>query len=362
MMFLMIVLLAVSVLFGLYMWYPPFGGRSPKKTFRSSKNYNRNKFRNTPPTALRLDSKELLPFLRRIARRANAQPAKPLTMQKPDFDAFRTGRGLQLIWLGHSTVLARIGGQTILFDPVFGKRVSPFSWVGPKRFAFTSQLAIEDLPPIDAVVISHDHYDHLDYYSIKRLKSKTKRFFVPLGVGSHLRRWGIAEDSITELDWWQESVYNGLTIACTPAQHFSGRGLHDRDATLWSSWVVQSTSDRLFFSGDGGYGAHFKQIGKRYGPFTATLLECGQYDPLWPKIHMTPEQTVQAHIDLGGKIMLPIHWGAFALAPHAWTNPAERVVIAATKAKCTAILPRIGENVDAAQLPVGHAAKAWWRP
>ena len=281
---------------------------------------------------------------------------------KPDFAAFQASAGLQVIWLGHSTVLARIGGQTVLFDPIFSKRASPFQWIGPKRFDTTPQLKLEELPPIDAVVVSHDHYDHLDYHTIRKLKRKAKHFFVPLGLGAHLKRWGISKQNFTELDWWQEADWNGLDVVCTPSQHFSGRTLHDRDATLWASWVVRSGKHRIFFSGDGGYAGHFKQIGEKYGPFDVTLLECGQYDPMWAKIHMAPEQTVQAHIDLRGGLMIPIHWGAFTLAPHPWTEPVERAVAAAAKTDSRLVFPRLGECISIPYAASGdHAGGSWWQ-
>lgn len=304
-------------------------------------------------------------FWRHFHNRDNRRPSKPLRVTKPDLKAFQNNRGLQVIWLGHSTLLARIGGQTVLFDPVFSKRASPFQWIGPKRFANTPEFKLEHLPPVDAVVISHDHYDHLDYHSIKSLKDNAKHFFVPLGLGSHLKRWGVSDQNITELDWWQETTYRGLTLACTPTQHFSGRTLTDRASTLWGSWVVMSNLHKVFFSGDGGYNTHFKQIGEKYGPFDLTLLECGQYDPLWANVHMTPEQTVQAHLDLRGKLMIPIHWGAFVLALHSWTEPVTRALAAAKKAKSIVITPRLGERISipypALPKPKDQSLRPWWQ-
>jgi L-ascorbate metabolism protein UlaG (beta-lactamase superfamily) len=358
------VLVAIGALTGLYLWYPPFGGRTPKRTFFDSDNHDRRTFQNGQFVLMSSSLREWLSFFwRQVHGREDRRPAKPLEAATPDFEAFQANPGLQIIWLGHSTLLARIGGQTILFDPVFSKRASPFQWIGPKRFDTTPRLKIEELPPIDAVVISHDHYDHLDYHSIKDLRDKAQHFFVPLGLGSHLKRWGISEGNITELDWWQETTYNNLTLACTPTQHFSGRTLTDRAATLWGSWVVVSDAHRVFFSGDGGYNTHFKQIGKKYGPFDLTLLECGQYDPLWANVHMTPEQTVQAHLDLRGKLMIPIHWGAFVLALHTWTEPVARALAAAQKAKSIVITPRLGERISI-PLPAIRRKRPlapWWQ-
>jgi L-ascorbate metabolism protein UlaG (beta-lactamase superfamily) len=253
----------------------------------------------------------------------------------------------------------QIAGKHILLDPMFGISPSPFPALTSKRFSNNLPVIPEDLPPIDAVVISHDHYDHLDYPSIAKLKDKVTMFFVPIGLGAHLRRWGVRETQITELDWWDEQEFAGLTFVCTPSRHFSGRTLTDRFATLWASWVIDSGKQKLFFSGDTGYGPHFKEIGSKYGPFDLTLMECGQYDERWANIHMMPEQTVQAHQDLGGKRMVPMHWGAFVLSLHTWTGPVERVTAAAKKAGVTLLTPKIGET-----MPIGgkdYATTAWWR-
>lgn len=362
----LILLLLVSAATGFYMWYPPFGGRTPKRAFYNSKNHNRRVFENGNPINMSSSFKEWMSFFWRHLSahdRHDRRPAKPLVIEKPDFEAFQSNQGLQVIWLGHSTLLARIGGQTVLFDPVFSKRASPFQWIGPKRFDTEPPLNLDMLPPIDAVVISHDHYDHLDYHSIKALQDKASHFFVPLGLGSHLKRWGIPTTDITELDWWQEATRHGVTFACTPTQHFSGRTLTDRAATLWGSWVVVGSEHRVFFSGDGGYNTHFKQIGEKYGPFDLTLLECGQYDPLWANVHMTPEQTVQAHLDLRGKLMIPIHWGAFVLALHTWTEPVARAVAAAKKARSIVVTPRLGERISIPHptLPKDPSLNPWWQ-
>ena len=351
-----LLVLAACCLF--YLWYPPFGGRTPKSTFLSSKNYHINKFSNTKTVSLSFKARDLVSMIRRqLQRQPSREPTKQLVAATTDIQAFLTEKGPQFIWFGHSTVLARFSGQTFLFDPIFSKRASPFQWIGPKRFDTTPRMHVEDLPQIDVIVISHDHYDHLDYKTIKQLRTKANHFFVPLGLKAHLRKWGIAEQNITELDWWQEAEHNGITFACTPAQHFSGRTLSDRAKTLWASWAVMSANHKLFFSGDGGYGPHFKQIGEKYGPFDMTLLECGQYDTLWAEIHMTPEQTVQAHIDLDGEYMLPIHWGAFKLALHSWTDPIERALAAATKTKSTILAPRLGELIS---IPTKQQTSHWF--
>jgi L-ascorbate metabolism protein UlaG (beta-lactamase superfamily) len=247
---------------------------------------------------------------------------------------------------------------TLLLDPMFGRSPSPFPIFGPKRYSVKLPIEIEELPTIDAVIFSHDHYDHLDYGSIRKLKAKVKQFIVPLGVAGHLVRWGVDPKIIQEHDWWDEFTFRGLTLASTPARHFSGRGLGGRDTSLWCSWVILSEDTRIFFSGDSGYGPHFKEIGSKYGPFDLTLMECGQYNERWAGIHMMPEETVQAHLDVQGKLMIPIHWGAFTLALHSWSDPVERAVKAAKQLGSAIATPRIGETVSigAAEYP----NSTWW--
>ena len=291
----------------------------------------------------------------RSPRRTPAQPIKPVRL---DASKPPASEQPQITWFGHSSFLLQQGGKNILLDPVFSRSTSPFQFLGPQRFSDSLPATIEKLPHIDLVLISHDHYDHLDYESIQKLAGKTTMFFVPLGLAAHLRKWGVTNGQITELDWWDEREFEGFTLTCTPSRHFSGRTMTDRFATLWCSWVLRAGDTKIFFSGDSGYGPHFKQIGDKYGPFDLDLLECGQYDPLWPNVHMTPEQTMQAHLDLRGKRMIPMHWGAFVLAFHAWTDPVERVLAAGAKVDATVITPKIGEVVrlKSKQYPI----ERWW--
>jgi L-ascorbate metabolism protein UlaG (beta-lactamase superfamily) len=198
------------------------------------------------------------------------------------------------------------------------------------------------LPQIDAILISHDHYDHLDLGSMKALAEKTTHLYVPLDVGAHLERWGVPAEKITKMDWWQETTLQGLTFAATPARHFSGPGFTDKMKALWTSWVIQGKTDKIFFSGDSGYFEGFKEIGAKYGPFDITLKEDGQYNELWSSIHMMPEQSVQAHIDLKGKLLLPINWVTFALAMHSWTDLIEHITAEAAKRDVNITTPHIG--------------------
>ncbi|WP_425465021.1 MBL fold metallo-hydrolase [Paenibacillus sinopodophylli] len=288
-----------------------------------------------------------------------ARPDKPIaTLRMNDLHSAGNGSEPKLTWFGHSAAMLQLDGKTLLLDPMFGEAPSPFPFIGAKRFSSKLPFEIDQLPVIDAVIISHDHYDHLDYGSIVKLKDKVKRFIVPLGVAPHLIRWGVSPSIIEEHDWWDEFDYKGIRLACTPARHFSGRSLSDRDATLWCSWVIKGETANLFFSGDSGYGPHFKEIGDKYGPFDLTLMECGQYDERWAAIHMMPEETVQAHLDVRGEVLIPIHWGAFTLALHSWSDPIERAVKAAKAHRVTISTPRIGETV------VIHGASypssVWW--
>ena len=267
--------------------------------------------------------------------------------------------GLRATWIGHSSVLIEIDGARILLDPVWARRASPSTLIGPKRF-HPPPIPIDELPALDAIMTSHDHYDHLDRDVVRALaKDPTQsraRFVVPLGVGAHLERWGVAPERITELDWGESTTVGPLTLTATPARHFSGRGLSDRNHTLWASWSVKGPVNRVFHSGDTGPFAGFAEIGTQHGPFDLTLMKVGAYDEQWPDIHLNPEQAVEAHTRLRGKAFLPIHWGTFNMAFHRWDEPADRVVAAGVGT--TVIVPRPGESIEPSRAP---PVNAWWR-
>jgi len=279
-------------------------------------------------------------------------PVQPLTRQDlldaPDDSLWR---------LGHSTMLMKLGGHFWLTDPVFSERASPLSFMGPKRF-HAPPLDIETLPALTGVIISHDHYDHLDHDAIRALAPKVAHFITALGVGDRLQAWGVPAEKIQQLDWWQETRVQGLKIVATPGQHFSGRGLSDGNRTLWASWVIDSGSSRVFFSGDSGYFDGFARIGERFGPFDLTLIETGAYDADWADVHMQPEQSLQAHLDVRGKVLMPIHNGTFDLALHPWTEPFERIAALAQQQGAALATPRMGERVD---IHAPAASRLWWR-
>ncbi|QPF75581.1 hydrolase [Roseateles sp. DAIF2] len=264
----------------------------------------------------------------------------------------------QSLWrLGHSTLLFKLDGKFWLTDPVFAERASPFAFLGPKRF-HAPPIALEELPEIEAVILSHDHYDHLDHDAVLALAPKVARFLTPLGVGDRLIEWGIPAAKVQQFDWWQGLQIGVLRLVATPAQHFSGRSLSDRNRTLWASWVLMTPEVRLFFSGDSGYFDGFKAIGERFGPFDLTMVETGAYNEDWPDVHMQPEESLQAHLDLGGRRLLPIHNGTFDLALHGWTEPFERIEALAAARDVALSTPRMGERLDLrAPLP----GSAWWR-
>lgn len=287
-------------------------------------------------------------------------PRAPLPSLNP-LDAWRRApaTGLRATWLGHSTVLIEIDGLRVLTDPVWGPRASPARFAGPKRFQ-PVPIALRELPPVDLVVVSHDHYDHLDYPTIRELRKRDVPFVTSLGVGAHLEAWGVHPERVVELDWWESHRLPGtdLSVTAAPSQHFSGRSLNDRNATLWSSMVIRSPRHAVFFSGDTGLTTEYQTIRARLGPFDLVMLEVGAFHPAWGDIHLGPENALAALAMLGGGPFLPVHWGTFSLAMHAWDQPAETLLELAPKAGAQLVMPRLGEPVEPAH---AEAAIPWWR-
>ena len=282
------------------------------------------------------------------------EPPKPLPADLPDWSEWNEQENAY-IWFGHSTILCRMAGKNILFDPVFGN-AAPVSFAVP-RFQKTV-LSLEDLPPIDVVFISHDHYDHLSYDAMLFFKEQRQTtFYVPLGVSHYLIGWGIEGSRITELDWWDESTIDAIQVASTPSQHFSGRTGPRGLRTLWTSWVLKTEGFALYFSGDSGYDIHFKQIGDKYGPFDIAFMETGQYNPMWHMSHMFPEESAQGGVDLRAKAVHPIHWGTFKLSTHSWDDPVKRIVMKATQLSLPISIPKHGEMVS---FPLTETNQRWY--
>lgn len=353
--FILLVLLYVQL-------HPVFGKNSTKEqrdTYNKLPYYINGRFQNQISTVMHMGAKEFYRMTQEsLFSKKEKKPKQPVPFIPLDVEAIENHEAT-VTWFGHSAYLIGIEGKKLFVDPMLGYSPSPIPFVGSKRFNKRLPIEIENLPFIDAVFITHDHYDHLDYSSIQQLKDKVGRFFVPLGVANHLERWGVEKEKISEHAWWDEFQWNELTIASTPARHFSGRGLFNRDSTLWTSWVLISNNNtKIFIGGDSGYGPHFKEVGEKYGPFDLTMMECGQYDEKWPLIHMMPEETVQAHLDVKGRLLFPVHWGAFTLSFHDWKEPIERALNEAQKKEVDVVTAMIGEVVPIHRKNVPN--HRWW--
>jgi L-ascorbate metabolism protein UlaG (beta-lactamase superfamily) len=339
---------------------PQFGAGSEGKRLarvEASPHYENGTFVNAIYTSMDMSMASVVKTLEEFMTAKNTRPTRPLptdfvTDKTPISDSLA-----YITWFGHSAALLEMEGKRILLDPMFGPTASPVSFFG-KRFDYTSPIDMDQFTNIDALVISHDHYDHLDYGSVLKLNPEVKHFFVPLGVGAHLERWGVDSAKITELDWWESAEVDGITYTPAPARHFSGRGISDRNKTLWASWMVKGKHTNIYFSGDSGYGPHFKEIGQRFGPFNLAMMECGQYNEKWKAIHMMPEQTMQAFLDVQGEVLMPIHWGAFDLSVHPWTESVERLNRANSTSAFIAT-PAIGTRYPVDAHP---PTTAWWEP
>lgn len=292
-------------------------------------------------------------------KKVDTVPTQPIPLRpldRPALDKLDNASN-HVVRLGHSSHLLKLRGKYWLIDPVFGHRASPVSWAGPLRF-HPSPLPLDEVPPIEGLILSHDHYDHLDAPTIEALMNRVQRYFVPLGVGEHLRGMGVPADRIEEFDWWREARHGDVGLVAAPAQHFSGRTLWDRDKTLWASWVIRSGNERIFYSGDGGYFKGFKEIGEKLGPFDLALMENGAYDSYWPAVHMSPEETVRAFQDVKARTLYLVHNSTFDLAFHPWREPLERVAQLAEQQGLSLATPEIGEVLT---LGRPRDNKLWWR-
>lgn len=338
--------------------YTPTTAKTKGKELTKSKRNENGKYINPIPTDMG-NTKDMVRILMKALKGGHKDRvpsvALPIvyateTLKMPPSDSLR------FTWLGHSTVVLEIEGIRFIFDPMFSERASPFEFAGPKRF-HPVPLDLDNLPHFDAVILTHDHYDHLDKKAIKLLNDGVIKFYAPLGNKEKLLEWGVPDSNAFGLDWWDEIVHDGITLAATPARHFSGRSMFDMEHVLWCSWVVEGEAHRIYLSGDSGIMPVFKDIGDKYGPFDLTFLENGAYDELWHDLHMCPPEHLDALQMLGGKIMVPIHYGTFNLAYHAWYEPPEWLAKSAETSSLKILTPRIGETVD----PHSHENEFWWR-
>ena len=357
-----LVFFVLSVFTALFINLSPQFGSNPssyqKKLYSRYGNYVNDEFKNDEPTKLFTEEMSMANFFK---DHPNQVPKKDIIPMELDIESFKSHSNgkFKLSWLGHSAFIMNLGGNIILLDPMLGQFAAPVPVPSLKRYSTQIAFSVEDIDTIDMVVYSHDHYDHLDYSTIKKIKGKVGLFIVPHGVGNHLRSWGVPKQSIVELNWEDSIEVNGIEFVCLPARHFSGRGPLNRNSTLWSSWAIKSKYGKIYFSGDSGYGKHLKKIGDQHGPFDISLIDCGQYNKAWKYSHMFPEQSIIAAKDLKGEYLIPIHWGAFTLSTHSWIEPPEKVFANAEKLGQKIILPQIGQIISMKQ--TNYKIKKWWK-
>jgi L-ascorbate metabolism protein UlaG (beta-lactamase superfamily) len=329
--------------------------RQLQPTVTGSPHFSEGKFHNTLPTPALPPTSARKGLLRQMHdERHVGLPAAPIPVVPVELPG--EAGDLAVTWFGHSSALLEVDGRRVLVDPVWSERVSPSPLVGPRRL-HEPPTPIDSLPPVDAVLISHDHYDHLDLPTVRALvREQSAPFVVPTGVGVHLRGWGVPEDRIVELGWDDATTVAGLTLTCTEARHFSGR-FFARDTTLWASWAIAGPRHRVYFGGDTGYTPAFAGIGARLGPFDLTLLPIGAYNDAWEHMHMTPEEALRAHGDVGGRVLVPVHWATFNLAFHRWAEPVQRLAVGALRSGVPLVVPRPGERVDVRTPP---PLTDWW--
>ncbi|NRB48563.1 MAG: MBL fold metallo-hydrolase [Saprospiraceae bacterium] len=344
------------------MFFKQFGGKVTQdltRQYEQSENWYNGSFQNLEETSLSTSLFEMPRIIyKQLANQEGRIPKQPLPVMPFDQEAFLAPSDTsKFIWYGHSAILLRIAGKTLLIDPMLGPDTAPIAPFATKRFSENTLDLIDDFPAIDVILLTHDHYDHLDLASIQKLKTKTKRYLVAMGVKRHLVSWGIPAALITEFDWWQVQAIEDIQITFTPTRHFSGRGLTDRSKTLWGGWVFSTQNENIWFSGDGGYGQHFKEVGRRLGPFDFAFMECGQYNEDWRPVHLFPDEAVQAALDAGAKKAMPVHWAGFPLSyQHTWQEPPIVFVNAARDQHLAYALPALGQLFDIGT----QLQEQWW--
>lgn len=341
---------------------PQFGSNPSsiqKENYSKYENYFNEKFQNIEETILATDDISMANFFRRDSNRVPQKEIDHDLINSKSFTSLKNN-SIRFAWLGHSAFIFNIENKLIMLDPMLTEYASPIPISSLKRFGPDPEkvLSIKDLDSIDAVIFSHDHYDHLDYNSIKILKDKVKKYYVPIGLGNHLSDWGVNSKLITELNWNEKSKYHNIEIVCLPSRHFSGRGPFNRNSTLWASWAILSEDGKVYFSGDSGYGKHFKDIGQKYGPFDIVLIDSGQYNKAWKHSHMFPNEAVLAAKDLKAKYFMPIHWGAFVLSTHEWDEPVNESVLYSKRFNQRIITPKIGQVLELSK--INKKLISWW--
>ncbi|MFT4679369.1 MAG: L-ascorbate metabolism protein UlaG (beta-lactamase superfamily) [Flavobacteriales bacterium] len=331
-----------------------------EQRFSASPQFKNGRFENLVTTTMDITLSSLPKILKEnFSSNTKKSPEQPIPIAAFEAQSFDSADNKpKFIWYGHSVLLLQLLGKNILIDPMFGDNAAPISPIATKRFSENSLELIDQLPKIDLVIITHDHYDHLDYDSIKKLLPLADKWFVSLGVGRHINKWGVPADQISEFDWWDEVEFENIKMTCTPSRHFSGRGPFDRAKSLWGGWVFQTDDHSIYWSGDGGYGDHFKSISEKFGSFDWAFIECGQYNKYWRPIHMFPDESVQAGLDVNANIIFPVHWGGFSLSPHAWKEPIEQFMEHAQNNSIQAYSPEMGIAINFGE---ENRCIDWWK-